>query len=463
MRYVFVSHANPDKPKIKPLIEALLDAGISLWIDRPEEIGLGERHLSCGRILSGKDWQQEIDAALEKCSCVLFLLSADSNSYERSDVLIREFEYGRDNEVLVIAQVGKIQFKELNPFFRVRQSINIFEDSADDESPILNGGKFDVLVDRLRRYLLTDPRHFKSGTALARQTAAGAATPRPYRPPRLMPYLADRQEQQKRFVEELQRHFDAKVKKPLFFLIYGSEPQCVDSFVEQLYCVKLREVLDANGLTTDIVQHTLHWPDVAAFSGTPDQQELSDHFHDLENQVRTCFGLRINADNALLQRKIRNLGSACFFTASLTLENWSAGNVGLLRQWLEFWASMELKDLAHPVVTVIGAVYAPGFFSRMLNGNKLRHLKRDIEQLRQDMSDNATIVELPELKDVRYEDVAQWIMNHVHDYDREVVRREIRKQFAGPLRIGRRRLSMYDTAAAVKTVLTDPKSQIVTT
>ena len=93
-RYVFVSHANEDKPKLKALIEALLDAGIPLWIDRPEEIGLGERHLTCGRIGAGADWQQEIRRGLEYASCVLFVLSRASNSSKRSDELFREFEFG---------------------------------------------------------------------------------------------------------------------------------------------------------------------------------------------------------------------------------------------------------------------------------------------------------------------------------------------------------------------------------
>ena len=78
-RHVFVSHADPDKRRIAPLIGALLDHDIPLWIDRPEEISDDERFLKCSRIRPGPDWRQEIEDALRNAACVLFLLSKESN------------------------------------------------------------------------------------------------------------------------------------------------------------------------------------------------------------------------------------------------------------------------------------------------------------------------------------------------------------------------------------------------
>src|SRR5882724_7538409 len=126
-RYVFVSHANEDKPKLKVLIEVLLDAGIELWIDRPEELGLGERLLDGGRIKSGVDWQQEIRRGLEHAGCVLFVLSRASNSSTRSDELFREFVYGRIRKNLVVAQIEPIRHAELNQFSVIAEPTDFTE------------------------------------------------------------------------------------------------------------------------------------------------------------------------------------------------------------------------------------------------------------------------------------------------------------------------------------------------
>jgi hypothetical protein len=284
-----------------------------------------------------------------------------------------------------------------------------------------------------------------------------------YRPPRLMPYLADRHDQEQRFIIALQHHFDSKIKRPLCFVVHGNELQCVDTFVEQLYYVKLPEVLDANDLGTDVAQHTLQWPDAAALSRLQTDQDLPDRFRDLENQVKTFFGLRINSDETLLGRAVKGRERACFFNASINLADWSAGHARLLRQWLEFWTTMKLNELVYPIVTVVAVVFPSGFLGSMPNAWRIQRLRRDVLKIRHERLSDVVVVELPELKDLRYEDITPWIMSYVHSHDREVVRREIRKRFVGRWKIGRRRLSMYETAAAIKAVLSDPQARIVLT
>ena len=63
---------------------------------------------------------------------------------------------------------------------------------------------------------------------------------------------------------------------------------------------------------------------------------------------------------------------------------------------------------------------------------------------------------LPELGSVRFDDVEQWIREYGDNVDREVLRRQVRRHFAGTLGLGERRLSMYDAAEVVKAALSDP-------
>ena len=38
---VFVAHASGDKPLLKPILVTLIDQGFQLWVDKPQQIGLG--------------------------------------------------------------------------------------------------------------------------------------------------------------------------------------------------------------------------------------------------------------------------------------------------------------------------------------------------------------------------------------------------------------------------------------
>jgi hypothetical protein len=77
--------------------------------------------------------------------------------------------------------------------------------------------------------------------------------PEPNRPPpRLLPYLTDRTDQERSLTGCLQKRLDAGCRRPLVVLILGSDDECVDSFVEQLTFVTLPDLLRANELATAV-------------------------------------------------------------------------------------------------------------------------------------------------------------------------------------------------------------------
>jgi hypothetical protein len=211
LRYVFVAHANADKRRLRPIIELLLDRDIPLWIDRPEEIGLGERHLTCGRIVAGEDWHQQIDSALAHAHCVLFFLSRNSNQSDRSDSLYREYDTGRRRGILVPVKIDPLSEKETNPFFRLVQFIEISTEKAQlIKNPKLQA-KFEILVDQLRA-------HLSSMEGRTESTPDEVDGLRP--PPRLLPYLTNRREQQRIFEQELDQFFNQKSRRPIVFFCH---------------------------------------------------------------------------------------------------------------------------------------------------------------------------------------------------------------------------------------------------
>jgi tetratricopeptide (TPR) repeat protein len=72
MSYVFISHASPDKPRIKPVVEALLKEGLTIWIDNPAAAGFTANEIDqFYRIRAGGRWEDEIDQAKKEAACIL--------------------------------------------------------------------------------------------------------------------------------------------------------------------------------------------------------------------------------------------------------------------------------------------------------------------------------------------------------------------------------------------------------
>ena len=71
--FVFLSHASKDKPLLGELVEALIDAGIKIWIDVPTELGYSARDIEVHfyRLRAGGRWEDEIDDAKRKAACIL--------------------------------------------------------------------------------------------------------------------------------------------------------------------------------------------------------------------------------------------------------------------------------------------------------------------------------------------------------------------------------------------------------
>lgn len=82
MSYWFVSHASLDKPRVKPVAEALINQNVPLWIDRPYDINIATNHVS-GYIREGEEWTLEILKGLvNSCGVLTFTSEASSKSDE---------------------------------------------------------------------------------------------------------------------------------------------------------------------------------------------------------------------------------------------------------------------------------------------------------------------------------------------------------------------------------------------
>jgi formylglycine-generating enzyme required for sulfatase activity len=92
MSDIFISYANADRPRVKPLVDALQQQGWSVWWDR--------------KIPIGKTWDQVIDEALTDARCVIVLWSRDSI---QSDWVRTEAYEAKRRKILVPALLDDVR------------------------------------------------------------------------------------------------------------------------------------------------------------------------------------------------------------------------------------------------------------------------------------------------------------------------------------------------------------------
>jgi TIR domain/inactive STAND len=449
-RYVFISHADPDKTRIRPVVEGLLDAAIDLWIDQPEMLGLGKRHLSCGRISSGADWQDEIVSGLESSACVLFFLSRAANDRARSDYLIREFEHGKANGKLIIAQIDQLDHWEINPFYRIRQTIDLVPFLT---NPIdaLGTTKFEVLLNQVRRYI--PPVHVGQTSRAA--TFSGVLG----RAPRLLPYLADRHEQNQRITRIVQNHIDSSFKAPITFLLIGRVDQCVDSFIEQVENITLPSLLVSNSLVPQVVSRDLQWPCSGSRSiEALDDDDIGEYVTDLMSQIRIELELKTSSPDQMISQRIAGMQASCCFHLNTSAEDWYGPQAKVCERWLKWWQDLDLGSVTHPTILIISITYEVLGAFWLLKARPLERTRQSIVSLGQLSSFKGNVHVLPELGNISYEDIERWVRDHAQYLDREVLSSRVRREFSSAFG-RRRRLPMSEIAAIVKAALAEMAPQ----
>src|SRR5262245_45850984 len=86
--FVFISHATKDKPLLRHLVLAFIDAGIKVWLDKPSALDFSTAEIEqyFYHLRAGGRWEDEIDEAKREASCILVCWSKRA---EGAEALIR--------------------------------------------------------------------------------------------------------------------------------------------------------------------------------------------------------------------------------------------------------------------------------------------------------------------------------------------------------------------------------------
>ncbi|UPK26760.1 TIR domain-containing protein [Bradyrhizobium sp. 195] len=440
MRYIFISYASLDRATVKPILGALLAAGIPLWIDRPGEVGIAAHRLALPGIRSGASWEDEIRKAYEGAACVLFFLSRNSNNPARSDSLFREFDHGSAKNKLVIAKLDDIGREEMSGLVRIRQAVDL---SAFDRTGSTN---LDELIAELHRFVLNEgvaPN--QSGKARSKRFA------------RLLPYLCDRRTQRRYFREAIESELERDVVRPQIFFVLGEDSQCADKFVEQLFFVDMPELLQRNGLSNVVEDRLLRWP--ADIDPRADVDEIRDYLNELQYELADKIGLKHRSSLTEIERRLQRQSGALFLYFDVDIRKWNTAHRRLLGEWINWWNWLSMTGRHYPIIVVGRFCSADQGIWAFASRSLIMRLLNDLTVLSTNAGNRVMTAILPQLGHIGFEDIEAWI-NENADFAAEAppdLRQRLRKFFTGWLGIGERKVPMVQAATLLRMIIDEMK------
>ena len=126
MTFIFISHLDCDKKRIKPITDRLLGLGWRLWIDRPQAMGYSPEDIEAwqiGQIIEGNPWLREIDRAINASYCTIFFASnalQQEAQEEVGNILRREIAIAESQEKLLIVRIDNIDLRALGGGFNLK-------------------------------------------------------------------------------------------------------------------------------------------------------------------------------------------------------------------------------------------------------------------------------------------------------------------------------------------------------
>lgn len=354
---VFVSHVSEDKQRLKPYLQRLLDAGVDLFVDRPDEIW-GDDWLAFGErvraIRTGDVWRIAISDAHKEADNVLIFLSerfvakymAQKTDVKATDILMFEvLSDTRKNRCVVIDNFDREEKGRKHLLLREFTIWQLRDVAvAMDAAP----GK-------------VGHEHPRFSTLLAELTAAApgdvvAPKVEPRRDAGLLARLIDRREQEidvRRAVRVLAAARTVAspagapaASPPVCFVAWGPRQEDFDALVRRLSRYTLHREDDGrrkrNGPASQAF--AVQWPPRDSWL---DAQTTWDDYRD---ELRHQLGLpnARSVEPAALAKALAGKLSASVISARIDRATWTAlVEQGLVGSWVDYWTATSNAFRAH--------------------------------------------------------------------------------------------------------------------
>jgi len=143
---VFIAHASADKPRLRPVLQILIDRGFGLWVDKPQRIGLPllyESKILRDRIHYGEDWKEGIRIAIHKADAVLAFWSRDAVNGRREQFHYEVYQ-GMMGRKLSQCRIDSVEYAEIGMPYTFDHIADLSDFSDVEYHPELDGLMQDI-------------------------------------------------------------------------------------------------------------------------------------------------------------------------------------------------------------------------------------------------------------------------------------------------------------------------------
>lgn len=382
------------------------------------------------KIGAGDEWAVEIDQHFRAAHLILLLISADflASDYcydKEMRFAMERHEAGSACVVPVILRACDWQsapFGKLQALPKETKPVTCWDNRDEAWFGVVAGIR--ATIEQLRRGADAKEESFPVRVKRLRF----AQRTKPDIPP-LLPYLCDRNEQERALGTALRRQQAECSRRPFIMLIHGDEMECHGGFLERMQYTSMPRILNLEARQHSIKHYLLPWP-------SPGVQR-----RDYSEVLWQNLGFELMQDSSAAPEQIIEFISRheepLLITSDPLTESFEPGGAALLEAYLDFWRAW--PDLARGrTLFACLSLKHQHTFGHMGRWRRWK-LKKLRAQLRSfiatlDLSIDPTLpgVVLPELQGIRRGDVETWLRSQPVRALCAIHEREIRDLYARP-------------------------------
>jgi hypothetical protein len=402
-QYVFVSHANRDKPKARFVVEALINAGIGVWLDNPEAMGFAPDYVrrNFQNLKPGAPWRDQIHDALEVSKCVLAICT--SNFWERyhkggtlglEDSVVRE-EIAKGRGKLVMCRLDDFDFGAVPADLSWLQF-------ADLSSPGGGAPQADAIMATRMANLIEAVKAMMTRTSELHHRSGGQ---RDQARAQVGPFLINRGSQEAAADKAIRAAAAGAIQA---FFVAGPEDECLDEFRSRLANHTAPRCLAGERPLQELL---VRWPQEA---------QLSEFEDDYANALAREWRIPLDQlDEQLAETRNRPVAAV----SVIAMGDWRNDQKKMIAAWLKFWRQRAPPGTSVvPVLAVeMGEVGRPwkGTPPVSSNGISAARIWNDVgaavAQATKDKASAVPFQRLDFLHPVHYDHGRDWLRNVVRD------------------------------------------------
>lgn len=381
MSFVFISHANADKGRIRPIVDRVIAEGHKVFLDKPEKCGYSAEYIASHfyMIEYNGPWKDQIRKALKESSAVLVIWSnnATDQPFIQDNwirVWFQEIEHAISEEKALHCKIDNFDVGKLPRHWRGLQFCELDLSQRD----LLFKTRLDTLVREINEAIqrLSDPK------ATSRAARAAVA----------LPLLADRTMQKSQFMECLRSAAENGGAYP--FIVTSPANELPDQFMDRLKM----ECAPPSGEGDLFLLKKLNW---ANLQKTSNSSKFESDYRTLlmgnfEIASRTEASTAQTTDDQRLAKELAVRGLLTF-VHRIHAQIWRRDEPERIRWLFDYWkrlATLEQKLQCVPVVLVSFKDSPPphggGRFPPGTSGGRVAHrdIVKALEKLVKDYGDN---------------------------------------------------------------------------